>query len=940
MGIPEINTNRDGEIQCYEAEAYTGAINCAAAGIENLTGIEAFTSLTALRCGYNALTTLDLSNNPMLTILYCFSNQLTSVNIADNLLLTDFRCDDNRLTSLDVSGNPALSILYCSGNQLTSVDVSNNPALTDLRCSRNMLTILDISDVTSLTVLVAFQNQLDTLILADNNILSVVNIGDNRFRFFDATGLPALTQLSVERNLLRSLNVANGNNTAFTYFHSQENPDLGCIQVDNAAYSNNTWQGASFQKNTGIPFGEDCYALTCIVDIPDATFKTFLLRDPAINTNGDQHIQCSEAEAFTGTIDCSNRVITDLTGIEAFVNATQLICTNARLTTLDLSRSNALTVLYCDGNQLASLDISGSSRLTSLRCHNNQLASLDISNNTSLHTVWAYLNQLTDFVSVGNAAPEELNIRNNNLTDFDATRMTALKRFSIENNQLVSLNVANGENQAFTHFTSDNNPALECIQVDDELYSVATWVGAAFQKSVNAHYSEDCSVRPCEVNIPDANFKAYLLGNNDINRNGDNRIQCEEAEAFTGSISCAGRSIADLTGIEAFVNISGLYCQENQLSSLDLRHNTALQFLVCHSNRLTLLNIGANPALKGLNCGYNQLSTLDLRSSTGLMELLAENNRLTTLDLSAHSALNRLVVRGNQLGGLNVRNGNNNQLGDFDARNNPGLVCIQVDDVMQSVARWSVCCADDKQSFSENCYVASCVVQIPDAGFRTCLLANELVNTNGDSEIQCEEAEAFTGAVDCANMNIADLTGIEYFVNATELIVSGNALTTLDVSELPALKKIAVENNQLTSLNVANGNNSDFVHFSAYNNPGLVSIEVDDAGYSAASWTGSGFQFDAAATFRDPGEVTSIGDRVLTAQVNLYPNPAERVVTIEHIPVGTRLTVSDVAGREVYYIKATEEYQTIYTGDWPRGVYFIQLENNHGSVNKKLIISR
>jgi hypothetical protein len=40
----------------------------------------------------------------------------------------------------------------------------------------------------------------------------------------------------------------------------------------------------------------------------------------------------------------------------------------------------------------------------------------------------------------------------------------------------------------------------------------------------------------CLVNIPDANFKNYLLANTDINTNEDNEIQCAEAENYSGNM--------------------------------------------------------------------------------------------------------------------------------------------------------------------------------------------------------------------------------------------------------------------------------------------------------------------------------------------------------------------------------------------------------------------
>ena len=87
------------------------------------------------------------------------------------------------------------------------------------------------------------------------------------------------------------------------------------------------------------------------------------------------------------------------------------------------------------------------------------------------------------------------------------------------------------------------------------------------------------------VNIPDANFKAYLVGNTAINTNGDSEIQVSEASAFTDTINCSEMSISNLTGIEAFTALTNLWCYENQLTSLDVSKNTALTFLTCDGNK-------------------------------------------------------------------------------------------------------------------------------------------------------------------------------------------------------------------------------------------------------------------------------------------------------------------------------------------------------------------
>ena len=65
-----------------------------------------------------------------------------------------------------------------------------------------------------------------------------------------------------------------------------------------------------------------------------------------------------------------------------------------------------------------------------------------------------------------------------------------------------------------------------------------------------------------KVNIPDANFKAYLVGYSAINTNGDTEIQVAEANVFTGMIDCSDLGISDLTGIEAFTALTELRCWE------------------------------------------------------------------------------------------------------------------------------------------------------------------------------------------------------------------------------------------------------------------------------------------------------------------------------------------------------------------------------------------
>ena len=59
-------------------------------------------------------------------MLYCFGNQLTTLDVTQNSQLQELRCDSNQLTTLDVTQNTQLQVLGCYYNQLTTLDVTQN----------------------------------------------------------------------------------------------------------------------------------------------------------------------------------------------------------------------------------------------------------------------------------------------------------------------------------------------------------------------------------------------------------------------------------------------------------------------------------------------------------------------------------------------------------------------------------------------------------------------------------------------------------------------------------------------------------------------------------------------------------------------------------------------------------------------------------------------
>jgi Leucine-rich repeat (LRR) protein len=496
------------------------------------------------------------------------------------------------------------------------------------------------------------------------------------------------------------------------------------------------------------------------------------------------------------------------------------------------------------------------------------------------------------------------------------------------------------------------------------------------------------------VHIPDANFKAALVGNQNINTNGDGEIQISEAEYYTGELYVSNKWIYDLSGIEAFISLIFLNCSGNNLSNLDVSSNMNLWDLDCSGNNLSRLDVGSNTNLTYLDCSSNNLSSLDVSQNINLWNLNCSRNNLSS---------------------LNIQNGSNLNLYTHNFANNPSLTCIQVDDAAYANANFTH--KDAIAEYSTDCNLITDVgiVHIPDANFKAALLYEHTIDTNGDGEIQVSEAESYTGGLYVSNKGIYDLSGIEAFIslisldcsvnklssldvsqninlgslncggnkfssldmrnntalvylscgsgnlssldvsnntaleilncslnNLSSLDVSNNTaltyldcknnnLSSLDVSKNAALTALVCQNNNLLSLNIQNGNNNNWFFFSSINNPNLTCIQVDDAAYANANFTNK----DAWAEYGTNCAITTSTKNALARITNIYPNPASSVLTIE--------TTEEILSKEVIGLDGllkladNNNTNTLDISTIPSGVYFISIKTQGGVYQDKFV---
>jgi Leucine-rich repeat (LRR) protein len=396
------------------------------------------------------------------------------------------------------------------------------------------------------------------------------------------------------------------------------------------------------------------------VFIPDINFRNFLNTSypTFMDISGDSLIADSAA-TLTGFLECSDKNIADLTGVEYFTNITGLWCHYNQLTSLpDLSAITDLSYLYCFNNQLTSLpDLSGNTALKDLRCQINQLTSLpDLSANTELSYLSCYYNQLTSLPDLSsNPVLTVLHCSNNQLTSLpDLSVNTELHTIECFENQLTSLpDLSNNTKLSFLSCSKNQLTSLPDLPANTALTGVL------------------CSNNQL-TSIPDLS-ESINLTTLDCSYNQITSLPDLSANTALTMLSASSNQLTNLPDLSANTALLELRCDDNLLTSLpDLTANTALTLIRCSGNQLTQLpDLAANIALTILACSNNQLTNLpDLSANTDLINLSCGNNKLTSLpDLSANINLSVLYCYHNQLTNLPDLSANKN-LSEFNCSYN------------------------------------------------------------------------------------------------------------------------------------------------------------------------------------------------------------------------------------------------------------------------------
>ena len=319
------------------------------------------------------------------------------------------------------------------------------------------------------------------------------------------------------------------------------------------------------------------------------------------------------------------------------------------------------------------------------------------------------------------------------------------------------------------------------------------------------------------LDIPDPNFKAYLVANYD--QNSDNKISQSEIEKVT-YLTLTGLSIASLEGIEHFTNLKGLSCDNNSLTELDLSKNTQLTGLTCGYNKISKLILPPNAEkMTSLSCGDNKLTgKLDCSNWVNLTNLNCHTNNFTALDLTGCSELIGLSCGNNNLTSLNVQDCSNlttlqcdgNKLSSLDISMCPYLLTLSCGNNNLETLDLSNCHNLDRLFCQDN--------KLSSLDISMCLKLSLLYCQNNMLTLLTLGNASTLRDLDCSQNQLSSLIATSC-TSLTQLTCDNNNIRILDISNCYNLGDLIWHNNPFEEINLGDVASITFHNYAAIYDP-------------------------------------------------------------------------------------------------------------------------
>ncbi|MDT7831364.1 T9SS type B sorting domain-containing protein [Flavobacteriaceae bacterium S356] len=735
--------------------------------------------------------------------------------------------DDYVLTA-NINGVQSLEVIT---TDIASLEGINGfTSLKNLRVEfNNDLVHIDLSQNLQLETLIILNSPIEVLHLTANTRITDLTIGGTSLIYLDLSNHDEIININLSMGIFETINLRNGGNSNIQNFDATDNANLSCFIVDNSTYSVANWTNID-TPSVFLDSSSGCN-IPSYTYIPDDNFEAALI-NKGVDTVMDNYVLTSSINTLH-ELFIENESIEDLTGIEDFIGMQHLQVNDNLITSINITTLSKLVTLSISNNSLSSLNVSQNANLENLFCAYNDLPSLYVGNNPILSFLDMRANQVPSIDVTANPELKLFYCDQNPITTLDISQNPILLNIRLNETNLTTVDFRNGSNTTVNTFSALNNPDLDCIFVDNRIYSEATWTnidpGARFVENIAECSNADLTY------VPDDNFEQALIDQGYDSGPLDDYVLTATIEVIT-SLDVSDQGIQDLTGIEDFTSLGFLNCSMNLLAELDLATNTQLYRLEAFNNQLSTLNITQNTALTFLYISDNLLTTVDLSNNAVLKNLLISDNLLVTIDITNNIALEQVFIYSNSLTTLDVTK--NVNLEELSCHNN----LLTSLDVTKNVKMMSFTCSENlltaidvtKNTMLELFECSNNEISAIDVSQNT-VLSHFFCNFNVLTSLDVtQNSQLVSLAFQNNQIQNIDLT------NNTVLssLWSGNTLLeALDLSQNSSLTTLSSINSLLSSIDLRNGNNTNMTYFNTTNNPNLRCIFVDNKSYSQANWT-------------------------------------------------------------------------------------------------------
>ncbi|MBD5182808.1 MAG: leucine-rich repeat domain-containing protein [Bacteroidales bacterium] len=472
--------------------------------------------------------TLDLSKNPLLKSLDISNTRISEIDLSHNPQLSTFLVDHSSsfvnpgytIKSIDVTNNPEITILSANHNNLSEIDLTKNTKLTNLSLSWNNLEELDLSKNTSLYSVTINYNKLNFATLPEPQptwgeyfyneqaipversraVGSELDLSSKVLRAGTETTAKVMVKavsgtdteldaskysyangkISFNEAISDSIYVVYSNtllneySLSTTRFVVKDADQLG-KPIEMVSFS--TTKDTPVALSLGVSGATAANPVKVYVDYGDGTPVEYTVTDSKLPASAN----ATGTAAGTGKVTIS---VEDNCALSAFAmdgvavssidlsKATELAylsLTNCSIRIIDLGYNRCLQSLDLSNNRISNLDLSGTyasiekTVLTDINVSNNQLRSLVIAMTRSVKNLNASNNKLTEFDMTNFDNVQTLDMSNNELTgEFSLTYVLEATKINLSNNAITS--VLYDTLDYLTDFDlSNNNLSLETL---------------------------------------------------------------------------------------------------------------------------------------------------------------------------------------------------------------------------------------------------------------------------------------------------------------------------------------------------------------------------------------------------------------------------------------------------------------------------------------------